>query len=282
MTMALPELDARVERLKATIRSHHGRNAADSLFVAEVDGLLSLFYDDIGQISRVGLRSLFDLFLIKTLYVGRGSTDAYVLAYLSELLASFLFTRELFPLLRENNRRSAYLLSDLLDEMEHMNHFQNLFEAYRKMGDNSLFITGIFPASFRRRRASRWYGSSSGGTLVDVGYHTDMGRRYYQWAAAHELAEATEQRAVLAKLAQHFDVYREALNETSDKYILGFDMNLIADKLLDNFNRYRQTGQQQYLENARKYAALLKVDRASFPSLWKLRKGSGRGRAIGA
>lgn len=278
MTMTMPELDARVERLKATVRSNHGRNAADVAFVREVDALISLFYDDIGQISRVGLRSLFDLFLIKTLYVSRGSSDAYVLDYLSEMLASFLFTRELFPLVRENNRRSAFLLSDLLEEMQHLTHFQNMFEAYRKMGDNSLFITGVFPESFRRRRASRWYGTSA--SLVDVGYHTDMGRRYYQWASEHELAEATEQRPVLAKLSHHFEVYREALNETSEKYILGFDMNLIADKLLDNFNRYRQTGEKQYLDNARKYAALLKVDRASFPSLWKIRKG-GRGKAVG-
>jgi hypothetical protein len=276
--MTMPELDLRVGHLKGTIEANHGRNVATAEFAREVDALLSLFYDDIGQITRVGLRSLFDLFLIKTLYVNRGSTDSYVLSYLTDMMASFLFARELFPLVREGNRRSGFLLSDLLEEMQHMTHFQNLFEAYRKMGDYSLFITGIFPASLRRRRGSRWYGAQA--SLVDMGYHTDMGRRYYHAASEHELAEATEQRPVLAKLSQHFDIYREALNETSEKYILGFDMNLIADKLLDNFNLYRRTGDIKYLENARKYAALLQVDRRSFPTLFRMRRG-GRGRAMG-
>ncbi|MCX6022790.1 MAG: hypothetical protein NTZ05_13900 [Chloroflexi bacterium] len=273
----LPELEQRVERLKRTIQANHGKNVANTEFVQEVDALLSLFYDDIGQITRVGLPNLFDLFLIKTLYVNHNSTDSYVLGYLSGMLTSFLFARDLFPLVREGNRRSAFLLSDLLEEMQNMQHFQNRFEAYRKMGDYSLFITGVFPASFRRRRGgSRRYGAAASASLVDVNYHAGMGRRYYQWASEHELAEATEQRPVLEKLAHHFDVYRDALNETSDQYILGFDMNLIADKLLDNFNLYRRTGDAQYLENARKYAALLKVDRAAFPSLWKIKRGRGK------
>jgi hypothetical protein len=61
----------------------------------------------------------------------------------------------------------------------------------------------------------------------------------------------------------------EALSEISERYILGFDMNVIADKLLDNFNLYRRTGEQRYLENARKYAAILKVDGTSFPKLFQ-------------
>jgi hypothetical protein len=38
--------------------------------------------------------------------------------------------------------------------------------------------------------------------------------------------------------------------------------------MLDNFNLYRSTGEGKYLQNARKYAAILKVDRLSFPSLF--------------
>lgn len=49
-------------------------------------------------------------------------------------------------------------------------------------------------------------------------------------------------------------------------------MNLIADKMLDSFNRFRRTGDDRHLENARKYAAILHVDRAGFPSLWRLRR----------
>lgn len=266
----MSELELKVQALKHVIWDNHGRNAVTAGFSQEVDRLLSALYDDIGEIKSISLRALFDLFLIKTLYVDRGSRDAYVLDYLSNLLAGFLFARDLFPL-AQNNQRRAFMLSDLLEEMQHQTHFQNLFEAYRKLGDYSLFIVGVFPASQkRRRRASRWYKTSA--PVVDVGYHVSMGKQYYQWAASHELAEATAQRPVLGRLSQYFETYMEALNETSDRYILGFDMNLIADKMLDCFNQYRATGDLQYLENARKYAALLKVDRTSFPSLFRLRR----------
>ena len=275
----MSELEQKVDVLKQCIWENHGRNAVTADFAREVDNLLSSLYDDIGEIKSISLRTLFDLFLIKTLYVNRGSRDAHVLDYLSKLLTGFLLARDLFPLV-QNNQRRAFMLSDLLEEMRHQTHFQNLFEAYRKMGDYSLFIVGVFPASQRRRRrTSRWFKTPA--PAVDIGYHVSMGKRYYQWAASHELAEATAQRPVLDRLSQHFEIYMEALNETSDRYLLGFDMNLIADKMLDCFNRYRATGDPVHLENARKYAALLKVDRASFPSLFRMRRPRGP-RALGS
>ncbi len=264
-------LEERIRELKTAITEHTGKNVADAGFTTEVDDLISAFYDDIGEIKSIGLRSLFDLFLIKTLYVERRSSDAYVVDYLAELMHGFLYTRDLFPLIQDN-RRFGYLLSDLLEEMRSMAKFPNLFEAYRKMGDYSLFITGIFPASLRRRRWNRWRKSYQPMPTVDVGYHVTNGKSYYRMASEHEFAEATQLRPVLTKLSSYFDIYMGAMNEASARYVLGFDMNIIADKMLDSFNRYRRTGNEVYLENARKYAAILKVDRSGFPSLWQLRR----------
>ena len=50
---------------------------------------------------------------------------------------------------------------------------------------------------------------------------------------------------------------------------MGFDLHLIADKMLDCFNRYRRTGDDRYLQDARRYAAILKIDPEAFPSLMK-------------
>ena len=47
------------------------------------------------------------------------------------------------------------------------------------------------------------------------------------------------------------------------------DLALIADKLLDSFNRHRQTGEESYLQNARRYAAILKLEPDAFPKLLK-------------
>jgi len=262
-------LETAVLELKRVIHDHDGTNVADAAFARRVDEFISVFYDDIGEISYVPIGSLFDLFLIKVLYVGRGSRDASVLDYLGGMLTRYLYTRELFPIVRGGRRFTIYL-SDLLEETQRRGPFQNLFEAYRKLADNSLFISGVFPASLRGSRRGR-LGFSR---YLDRSYYVGTGKTCYRLAGQHQLAEVTQQRGTLFKLADYFEIYMDALNEASERYILGFDMNLIADKMLDNFNLYRRTGEEKYLENARKYAAILRVDQAHFPSLFRQPRGT--------
>ncbi|GBD14555.1 hypothetical protein HRbin25_00433 [bacterium HR25] len=249
-----------VEGLKLLIRYNDGRNVADYQFRRTVDGLISSFYDDIGLLVQVPLRSLFDLFVIKVLYVERASRDASIIDYLGGMLTRYLYTRELFPFQGPGGRpQPFYFFSHLLQEMEQGPvRFQNLFEAYRRYGDHALFLTGIFPQTFRRGRRR-----------LDPSYYISTGKLCYRKAAEHELAEATQMRPLLQKLSRHFELYMDALNELSERYVMGLDMNLIADKMLDNFNRYRETGDERYLENARRYAALLRIDEARFPSLFR-------------
>ncbi|MDP2948952.1 MAG: hypothetical protein Q8P22_05390 [Chloroflexota bacterium] len=262
-------VETAVQELKQVIQANDGINVADRAFARRVDQLISVFYDDIGEIRYIAIGSLFDLFLIKVLYVERGSRDASVLDYLGGMLTRYLYTRELFPIVR-GGRRFTFYLSDLLDETQRLTHFQNLFEAYRKFADNALFISGIFSASLRggrrgRRGVSRY---------LDRSYYVSTGKTCYRLAAQHKLADLTQQRRTLTKLADYFEIYMDALNEASERYILGFDLNLIADKMLDNFNLYRRTGEEKYLENARKYAAILRVDEARFPALFRRPRGT--------
>jgi hypothetical protein len=271
MGMAAQELHSEVRRLVAMIEEHNGTNIADRAFEAQVDALISVFYDDIGEITTVPLRTLFDLFLIKTLYVNRRSRDADVLDYLGEFLTRYLFTRELFPIQRGTRSFVPYL-SDILEEHTRTTHFQNAFEAHRKFAENALFITGVFPHALTRRRRWSPRGRPPAIPTIDRSYFIRNGKLFYRLAAQHDLAVVTQQRDVLLKLATYFEIYMEALNEMSERYILGFDMNLIADKMLDNFNRYRRTGDERALANARKYAAILKVDQSSFPRLWERRR----------
>lgn len=267
-------LESAVQELKRTIYLHDGYNVADAAFRRQVDGLISIFYDDIGSITTVPIRSLFDLFVIKVLYVERRSRDASVVDYLGGMLTRYLYTRELFPLVGAGGRPQTLYFSHVLEEMQgSVSRFQNLFEAYRRYGDNALFISGVFPRSFRRRRAGRMGGSR----LLDRGYYVSTGKTCYRLAAEHDLAEFTQQRPTLYKLSQYFEVYMDALNELSERYILGFDLNLIADKMLDNFNLYRRTGEERYLENARRYAAILRLDESRFPALFR----PPRGRPLG-
>lgn len=260
-------LEAAVQDLKHVISSHDGRNVADRAFTRRVDELLSVFYDDIGEITTVPSHTLFDLFVIKVLYVEHASTDASVVEYLGAFLERYLLTDDLFQTNDEGSLSPLYL-SDLLEETVQLTHFQNLFEAYRKYADYSLFVTGVFPNALKGRRRNRWGAAIP---FVDRAYYVSTGKRFYKMAAEHELAGGTQQAEILAKLSSYFEVYLNALNELSERYIMGFDMNLIADKMLDSINDYRATGEDRYLQNASRYAAILKVNPDAFSRVMKRR-----------
>jgi len=256
-------LETAVQDLKLLISEHDGTNVANRRFSRRVDELINVFYDDIGEITTVPTHTLFDLFVIKVLYVERSSTDAAVVAYLGHMLDRCLSTDDLF-LESDDGTLSIFSLADLLQEMVRLKRFQNLFEAFRKYGDSSLFLTGVFPEVLKKRARSGWAGSVP---FVDRAYYVSTGKRFYRMAAEHDLAEDTDQRETLAKLSSHFEVYLDALNEMSERYIMGFDMNLIADNMLDSINSYRETGDERHLHNAGRFAAILKVNPAEFPGL---------------
>ncbi len=263
-------LQSRVSALRQTIALNDGSNAADRSFVRDVDDTISWFYDDIAQVRAVPARDLFDLFLIKTLYVERRSRDYSALDYLGDLLHRYLYISELFPIIKEGRHLPVYI-SDILEESERQQHFQNMFEAYRKFGDNALFVTGVLARSLARRRPSTYRGYRTVPFVLDPGYYITAGKRYYTLAAEHPLAGETGQRDTLLRLAHYFEVYMDALAEVGDRYVHGFDMELIADKMLDAFNAYRKTGEQRHLENLRRYAAILKIDPTTFPHRWHSR-----------
>jgi hypothetical protein len=155
-----------------------------------------------------------------------------------------------------------------MDETAHpTGRFRSEFEAFRTYGDNALFITGVYPSSLGRKRGS---GPMGGSPMADKGYFISLGRRYYEMAARQDTAEWVHLRATLDRLSKFFDVYVEALNEMSDRYVLGMDMQLIADKMLDAFNRYKESKDQKDLDVARKYAALLRLDGKTWPALDRL------------
>lgn len=260
------ELERQIEELRTQVVEHEGTNIADSAFAQKVDALIAVFYEDVGEIKAINLKTLFNLFLLKTLYVNRRATSAMVLEYLSEMLFRFLWSREMaFP--GANLAKSEELLTLLYQEMDARAPYQNLFETSRKLGDNALFVMGMFPAGIRRRRVGRGKRAQVI-PAVNRSHYVNFGKRCYWVASQQELAEWTGQKPVLQRLSNFFEVYMDSINEMSQKYILGFDMNLIADKFLDSLNLYRKTRDPRFLENARKYASILKIDSARLPRLF--------------
>ena len=134
-----------VRELKEIIATNDGHNAADRRFARAVDDLVSAVYDDIGEVTALSARTLFDIFVIKVLYVGRHSVDAGVIDYLGALLETCLLTSELFPSDADGRPRKLYF-SDMLDPEKRPQDVPNVFDAYRKYADGALFLSGIFPS----------------------------------------------------------------------------------------------------------------------------------------
>jgi hypothetical protein len=271
VTMVAMMLEDRIDELKAVIAGNDGHNAADFRFARAVDDLMSAVYDDIGAVKAISTRALFDLFLIKVLYVGRRSSDARVLDYLGELLERYLDAREMYaPASSPDAKPQTLYFSDVIGDPQQADEpLADRFDAYRRYADTALFVSGVFPA-----RIAGTHAPHRGAVLqqrargVDGAYYMSTGKTMYRMAAHEDAAERAQQRETLLKLAEYFELYVDALNEMSGRYILGFDLDLMADKMLDNFNRYRETGDQHALDNARRYASILRLDRARFPALF--------------
>jgi hypothetical protein len=261
-------IEQRIRELKAIIAENDGRNAADSRFARAVDDLLSAFYDDIGRITDTPSRALFDLFVIKVLYVGRRSCHADVIDYLASMLETFMDARELFPPDADGTPRRM-LFSDMLDDDRRSRVSEDRFHAYRRYGDSALFLAGVFRQHLTRPlRPPRGALRREATMRVDSSYFVATGKTMYRMASLQGRAEEMRQRETLERLARFFEIYVEALHELSSRYILGFDLDLLADKMLDSINAWRHSANERALLDARRYAAILQLDAERFPAFF--------------
>ena len=79
------------------------------------------------------------------------------------------------------------------------------------LGNYALWLSGLFPD---RIESLRW---NKGGP--DMDYYETLGRRGYELAADHRLAEVHGLAAVYARAAERFALIRAALNEVSDRLL---------------------------------------------------------------
>jgi hypothetical protein len=254
-------LAEKIEELKSIIAGNDGSNAVDRRFARAVDDLVAAVFDDVAHIKHIPTRALFELFVIKVLYVGRRSRHADVIDYLGALLDSQLRSTTLYPPGPDGRPQRLYF-SDVLDDARRAERFDNRFDAYRRYADNALFVTGVFAPSVRRQRHASGMLRRGRTPVVDAAYYVTTGKAMYRMAA--EERQGATVRHTLERLSDCFEIYVEALNEMSERYIMGFDMDIITTKMLDAWNRYRATHDAGDLRNARRYAAILNVNPTVF------------------
>ena len=85
------------------------------------------------------------------------------------------------------------------------------FLAGQHLGNVALWQSGLFPDFVEHRRWRR------GGP--DLEYYEEMGRRGYEAAARHRLANEYGMSALFIRVAEHFPQLRIALNRISDSVL---------------------------------------------------------------
>src|SRR3954463_5139901 len=99
-------------------------------------------------------------------------------------------------------------LADMLRDVESADA-KRRFLVRAHLGNYALWLSGLFPDHIESRRWRR------GGP--DLEYYEEMGRRGFQLAADHRLAEEHGLTALYATAAERFTVLRAGLNAISDR-----------------------------------------------------------------
>ncbi len=146
-----------------------------------------------------------------------GLTDRALCDYLASLLDEFTRTaalRQPMPGVGSSAHGTIYL-SDLLLALHGATPAQT-FVLRARLGDYTLFLTGIFPENIEHRRSRRGAPGCS--------FYEEMGRSSYLAAAQHEAARHRGLTDVFTGLAEGFHEIRLALNQLADRLL-----NLVDD-----------------------------------------------------
>ena len=174
--------------------------------------LFSKIYDQRQLILGISPFLFFNVLLRRSLFDKRILGDRSVINYLANLLSLFVKTDRLYRVQRHDEHTSQYL-TDMAMEAQNVDS-RRQFLVYAHIGNYSLYTAGIFPQSieYRHRYKNR---------PVNTQFYIDFGSEYYQRASAHKMARQYELDEIFFRLSIMFEVYMDALNHLSKRY-LGF------------------------------------------------------------
>ena len=135
-----------------------------------------------------------------------GEGDRALADYLASIVVHFGI-RDKSTRVGEGDDQIYAALTDLLNDVNDPDA-RRAFLVRAHLGNYALWLSGIFPDYVEQRRWNR------GGP--HLGYYEEMGRRGFQLAAEHRLAEQHGLAPLYAAAADRFGLLRLALNSLSD------------------------------------------------------------------
>jgi len=149
---------------------------------------------------------LFVYVMIRHALRNAGEGDRVLADYVSALVIQFGF-RDRAVRVAQSDDEVYNALVDLADDLDDPD-FRRSFLVRAHLGNYALWLSGIFPDYIEQRHWRR------GGP--DLEYYEEMGRRGFQLAADHRLAEEHGLATLYATAAERFGILRSALNAVSD------------------------------------------------------------------
>ena len=162
--------------------------------------------------SRFGAYASLPLFLyvmVRHALLGAGENDRRLSDYLASTLLAFN-TRGRAERISEADDEIYDTLAALLDSVNDSDP-RRAFMVRVHLGNRALWISGLFPDHVEYRRWHR------GGP--DLSYFEELGRRGFELAAEHRMAEQYGMTDVYANVAARFGLMRVVLNTISDRLL---------------------------------------------------------------
>jgi hypothetical protein len=164
--------------------------------------------------------ALFAYVMIRHALRKAGEGDRGLADYVSSVVIQFGF-RNRAQRISETDDEVYNALAHLVGDVDDPDTRRS-FLVRTHLGNYALWLSGIFPDFIEQRR---W---RKGGP--DLGYYEELGRRGFQLAADHRLAEEHGLAALYATAADRFGVLRTSLNDVSDA--LFFPMVQTPERLM--------------------------------------------------
>jgi hypothetical protein len=150
--------------------------------------------------------ALFAYVMIRQALRRAGETDRALADYVSAIVLHFGH-RDRAHRIADSDDETYAALVDLCRDLDDPNT-QRSFLVRSHLGNYALWLSGIFPDYIEQRHWRR------GGP--DLEYFEEMGRRGFQLAADHRLADEHGLATLYATAAERFGILRTALNTVSD------------------------------------------------------------------
>jgi len=152
---------------------------------------------------------LFFYVVVRRELLWTGLDDREVADYVGNLLTKFADQRRVTRPLPWETVESFYLV-DLMQLLEESSA-EERFYIQAHMGNFSLFITGLFPETLRKRKEYRG--------APDISYYESVGSNSFQAASSLQLADEYAVDTIFSKISVCFRHIRHALNHMSEKLL---------------------------------------------------------------